>query len=127
MSERAQEPLFFEAEEKEPRRPETSSAGGVRSPGRTGSRLWDDDGERESGRERWLSSPIEDLNLSMRAYNVLRRSGLITVGLILRQTEDELLSFRNLGRKGYDDIREHLDELGIVPMDADWDTAHGVN
>ena len=92
-----------------------------------GGRLWDDDGERESGRERWLSSPIEDLNLSMCAYNVLRRSGLITVGLILRQTEDELLCLRNLGRKGYDDIRGHLDELGIVPMDADWDTAHGVN
>jgi len=63
----------------------------------------------------------------MRAYNVLRRSGLITVGSIMEKSEEELLSLRNLGRKGYDDIRERLDEPGIVSLDAPWDSARGVN
>jgi DNA-directed RNA polymerase alpha subunit len=103
--------------------PETSSAGGVSPPGRIGSGLWDDSGDRQN----WRSAPIEDLNLSMRAYNVLRRSGLITIGLIMEKTEDELLSLRNLGRKCYDEIRERLDELGVIPLDAPCDATRGVN
>ena len=123
MSERNLEPLFFERKEKEEPEPGTASAGGVAPPGRIGSGLWDDDG----GEKDWLSAPIEDLNLSMRAYNVLRRSGLITIGSIMAKTEDEILSLRNLGRKGYDDIRYRLDELRIVPLNAPWDSARGVN
>jgi len=102
--------------------PETSSAGGLKPPGRIGSGLWDDDGGDD-----WLSAPIEDLNLSMRAYNGLRRSGLITAGLIMEKTEEELLSLRNFGRKSYEELRERLDEVGILPADAPWDSARGVN
>ncbi|MCH8919770.1 MAG: DNA-directed RNA polymerase subunit alpha, partial [Chloroflexi bacterium] len=42
-----------------------------------------------------FNMPIEDLNLSMRAYNCLRRSGLMTVGQVLENSEEELLSLRN--------------------------------
>jgi DNA-directed RNA polymerase subunit alpha len=59
--------------------------------------------------------PIEDLNLSIRAYNVLRRNGLLTVGKVLEKSEEELLALRNLGRKAYDELRERLDEMGILP------------
>lgn len=61
--------------------------------------------------------PIEDLNLSMRAYNCLRRSGLITIAQVLEKSEEELLALRNFGRKSYDELREKLDELGLLPMD----------
>jgi len=60
---------------------------------------------------------IEDLNLSMRAYNCLRRSGLITVGHVLQKSEEELLALRNFGRKSYDELRDKLDELGLLPVD----------
>ena len=61
---------------------------------------------------------IEDLNLSMRAYNCLRRSGLMTVGQVLEKSEEELLALRNFGRKSYDELRERLDELGLLPADV---------
>ena len=61
--------------------------------------------------------PIEDLNLSVRAYNCLKRSGLMTVGPVLEKSEDELLALRNFGRKSYDELRDKLDELGLLPLD----------
>ena len=64
-----------------------------------------------------FTMPIEDLNLSMRAYNCLRRSGLMTVGQVLEKSEEELLALRNFGRKSYDELRERLDELGLLPAD----------
>jgi DNA-directed RNA polymerase subunit alpha len=60
---------------------------------------------------------IEDLNLSMRAYNCLRRSGLVTVGQVLEKSEEELLALRNFGRKSYDELREKLDEMGLLSAD----------
>ena len=64
------------------------------------------------------SLPIADLNLSMRAANVLRRGGLVTVGQVLTKTEEELLSLRNFRRRDYLVLREKLDELGILPNDG---------
>ena len=61
---------------------------------------------------------IEDLNLSMRAYNCLRRSGLVTVGQVLEKSEEELLALRNFGRKSYDELREKLDEMGLLKADS---------
>jgi len=61
--------------------------------------------------------PIEDLQLFMRAYNCLRRSGLMTVGQVLEKSEEELLALRNFGRKSYDELRAKLDELGILPAE----------
>jgi len=62
---------------------------------------------------RW-NTPIEDLQLSVRAYNCLKRSGLMTVGQVLEKSEDELLSLRNFGRKSYDELRDRLIELAYV-------------
>ncbi len=60
------------------------------------------------------NTPIEELNLSVRAYNCLKRSGLMTVGQVLEKSEDELLSLRNFGRKSYDELRDKLIELGFL-------------
>lgn len=62
--------------------------------------------------------PIEDLNLSMRAYNCLRRSGLMAVGQVLEKSEEELLSLRNFGRKSYDELRDKLNELELLPAEG---------
>ena len=64
------------------------------------------------------NTPIEDLNLSVRAYNCLKRSGLMTVGQVLEKSEDELLSLRNFGRKSYDELRDKLIELNLLSPDA---------
>ena len=70
--------------------------------------------------------PIEELNLSVRAYNCLKRSGLMTVGTVLEKSEDELLSLRNFGRKSYDELRDKLVELGLLqPSDDDAMTGAG--
>jgi DNA-directed RNA polymerase subunit alpha len=68
--------------------------------------------------------PIEDLNLSMRAYNCLRRSGLITIGQVLEKSEEELLALRNFGRKSYDELRDKLDEMGILDRDGGMDETY---
>jgi DNA-directed RNA polymerase subunit alpha len=65
------------------------------------------------------NTPIEDLALSVRAYNCLKRSGLMTVGQVLEKTEDELLGLRNFGRKSYDELRDRLIELDYVDGTAE--------
>jgi len=65
------------------------------------------------------NTPIEDLALSVRAYNCLKRSGLMTVGQVLEKTEDELLALRNFGRKSYDELRDRLIELNYVDGTAE--------
>lgn len=64
------------------------------------------------------NTPIEDLNLSMRAYNCLKRSGLMTVGQVLEKSEEELLGLRNFGRKSYEELRDKLIERGFLPPEA---------
>ena len=64
-----------------------------------------------------FNMPIEDLNLSMRAYNCLRRSGLMTVGQVLENSEEELLSLRNFGRKSYDELKDKLNEMDLLPVE----------
>jgi DNA-directed RNA polymerase subunit alpha len=48
------------------------------------------------------------LDLSVRAYNCLKRSGLTTVGAVLEKSEEELLSLRNFGDKSYEELRDKL-------------------
>ena len=65
------------------------------------------------------NTPIEELALSVRAYNCLKRSGLMTVGQVLEKSEDELLGLRNFGRKSYDELRDRLIELAYVDGTAE--------
>ena len=57
-------------------------------------------------------TPIETLELSVRAYNCLKRSGLTTVGAVLEKSEEELLALRNFGEKSYEELRDRLVEHG---------------
>jgi len=65
------------------------------------------------------NTPIEELNLSVRAYNCLKRSGLMTVGQVLEKSEDELLTLRNFGQKSYDELKSKLIDFGFLQPDAE--------
>ncbi len=58
--------------------------------------------------------PIEDLDLSVRSYNCLKREGVQSVGELRDKTEQELLEIRNFGQKSVDEVKEKLIELGIA-------------
>ncbi len=61
-----------------------------------------------------LKTPIEDLDLSVRSFNCLRRAGVNTVGDILRiETEDDMYAIRNLGRKSVEEIIGKVHALGL--------------
>jgi DNA-directed RNA polymerase subunit alpha len=64
-------------------------------------------------------TPIENLNLSVRAYNCLKRSGLMTVGQVLEKSEEELLTLRNFGQKSYFELKNRLIELGYLEPEAE--------
>lgn len=64
------------------------------------------------------NTQIEDLSLSVRAYNCLKRSGLMTLGQVLEKSEDELLALRNFGRKSYEELKARLRELGFLPEET---------
>ncbi len=57
--------------------------------------------------------PVEQLDLSVRTMNCLRRAGIATVGELVNKGEKELLSLRNFGQKSMQEIEEHLKTLGL--------------
>ena len=61
--------------------------------------------------------PVEELDLSVRAYNCLKANDITTVRQLLSKKEDELLSLRNFGRKSLDEIKEKLVEKNFIQPD----------
>jgi len=61
---------------------------------------------------------IEDLDLSTRTYNCLKRADITRVGQVLQMDEKALLSVRNLGQKSMEEIRDKLVERGYIPRPA---------
>ena len=57
--------------------------------------------------------PVEQLELSVRTMNCLRRGGITTVGELISKGEDELLSLHNFGQKSMQEVRERLKSLGL--------------
>jgi DNA-directed RNA polymerase subunit alpha len=57
--------------------------------------------------------PIEELDLSVRPYNCLKRAGINTVGDLLQRTEDEIVNVKNFGRKSLDEVKEKLAGMGL--------------
>jgi DNA-directed RNA polymerase subunit alpha len=56
--------------------------------------------------------PIEDLDLSVRAYNCLKRSGITKIGQLLEMSEEDLLAVRNFGQKSLEELKQRLAALG---------------
>lgn len=60
-----------------------------------------------------LEMSIEDLDLSVRSYNCLKRAGIHTVQDLVKKSEDDMLKVRNLGKKSLDEVMNKLQELGF--------------
>lgn len=60
-----------------------------------------------------LDTPIEDLELSVRAYNCLKRQGVNTIGQLVECTENDLLNVRNFGAKSIEEVKDKLVEMGL--------------
>jgi DNA-directed RNA polymerase subunit alpha len=67
-----------------------------------------------------LAQPIEDMDLTVRSYNCLKREGVTTVGELVQKSEDDLLEIRNFGQKSIDEVKAKLEELGLGLSNKDF-------
>ena len=76
--------------------------------------------EKEEGKkEKVLEMSIEELDLSVRSYNCLKRAGINTVEDLANKTEDEMMKVRNLGRKSLEEVLNKMAELGLSLKPSD--------
>jgi DNA-directed RNA polymerase subunit alpha len=68
-----------------------------------------------------LALPVEDLQLTIRSYNCLKREGIHTVGELVARSEADLLDIRNFGAKSITEVKEKLAELGLSLKDSPLD------
>ena len=64
-------------------------------------------------KDKLLEMLIEGLNLSVRAYNCLKRTGVNTLEELTQKTEEDMFKMRNLGRKSLNEVEFKLQELGL--------------
>jgi DNA-directed RNA polymerase subunit alpha len=69
--------------------------------------------KEEDQKEKVLEMTIEELDLSVRSYNCLKRAGINTVQELTHKTEEDMMKVRNLGRKSLEEVQEKLGELGL--------------
>ena len=69
--------------------------------------------KEETQKEKMLEMTIEELDLSVRSYNCLKRAGINTVQELTNKTEPEMIKVRNLGRKSLEEVKMKLHDLGL--------------
>ncbi len=69
--------------------------------------------KEESKKEKVLEMTIEELDLSVRSYNCLKRAGIVNVEDLTNKTEDDMMKVRNLGRKSLEEVTNKLRSLGL--------------
>jgi DNA-directed RNA polymerase subunit alpha len=69
--------------------------------------------KEDDKKEKVLEMTIEELELSVRSYNCLKRAGINTVQELCSKTEEEMMKVRNLGRKSLEEVQEKLADLGL--------------
>ena len=67
----------------------------------------------EPAKDKILEMTIEELDLSVRSYNCLKRAGINTVDDLISKTEEEMMKVRNLGRKSLEEVVSKLDALNL--------------
>jgi DNA-directed RNA polymerase subunit alpha len=65
-----------------------------------------------------LAMPIEELDLTVRSYNCLKREGINTVAELINLSEDQLMNIRNFGSKSVDEVRDKLTSMGLKFRDS---------
>lgn len=69
--------------------------------------------KEETHKEKMLEMTIEELDLSVRSYNCLKRAGINTIQELTDKSEAEMIKVRNLGRKSLEEVKNKLDELEL--------------
>ena len=67
----------------------------------------------DNGKEQILEMTVEELDLSVRSFNCLKRANIHKVEDLINKTEDEMMRVRNLGRKSLDEVIAKLASLGL--------------
>ena len=67
----------------------------------------------DKGKEKVLEMTIEELDLSVRSFNCLKRAGINTVEDLINKSEDDMMKVRNLGRKSLEEVIQKLETLGF--------------
>jgi DNA-directed RNA polymerase subunit alpha len=75
--------------------------------------------KEEEAKDKILEMTIEELDLSVRSYNCLKRAGINTVEELTQKTEEDMIKVRNLGRKSLEEVEFKLKELGLGFRKAD--------
>lgn len=75
--------------------------------------------KEEDQKEKVLEMTIEELDLSVRSYNCLKRAGINTVHELTQKSEEDMMKVRNLGRKSLEEVQEKLAELGLGLREED--------
>lgn len=70
--------------------------------------------KEDNNRDSALAMTIEELDLSVRSFNCLKRAGINTVEDLVNKSEDEMMKVRNLGRKSLEEVMAKLDSLGFT-------------
>lgn len=69
--------------------------------------------KEEDQKEKVLEMTIEELDLSVRSYNCLKRAGINTVQELTQKSEEDMMKVRNLGRKSLDEVKYKLNDLNL--------------
>lgn len=69
--------------------------------------------KEDTGKEKILEMTIEELDLSVRAFNCLKRAGVDTVGDLVNKSSEEMMKVRNLGKKSHEEVISKLHSLGL--------------
>jgi DNA-directed RNA polymerase subunit alpha len=67
----------------------------------------------ENIQDKVLEMTIEELDLSVRSFNCLKRAGIITVADLISTTEEEMMKVRNLGRKSFEEVIKKMNDMGL--------------
>ena len=73
--------------------------------------------EEEDTSSKVLDMTIEDLDLSVRSFNCLKRANINTVADLTAKTEEDMMKVRNLGRKSLEEVKKKLEDLGLSLME----------
>src|SRR5699024_8746692 len=69
--------------------------------------------KEEDQKEKVMEMTIEELDLSVRSYNCLKRAGINTVQELSNKSEEDMMKVRNLGRKSLEEVKSKLYDLGL--------------
>ena len=73
----------------------------------------------EDPNQKALETSIDDLDLSVRAYNCLKRAGILTLHDLVDKSENEMVKIRNLGKKSLKEVIDKVKDMGLSFRDED--------